>query len=116
MSDEVVEGRRMHIPVPDIWVVVTDLATLKGASPGVDGVPYGVWGLMPILMALFQLLSSTPWRIQAETPTLVQLLVYVQKIDQARTAEEMRPLALPWTWIRIWAGITFQCSQGCIST
>ena len=85
---------------------------MPGTCPGEDGVPYSLWRLDPVAVAyvfaaLLRHLSVAPVQVCRKAPHCVQMLVFIPKIAGAMTAEEHRPLALPWTWIRILAKIAF---------
>ncbi len=98
----------LAFPPPTIEQIESTILLTPDTAPGLDGIPYAFWRLFYQITARLILnfilqIQTTPEEAWANLAPTVQMLVWIPKIEGADTAEQMRPLALPDTFIRILA-------------
>jgi len=103
-------AKARSIPIPDIQVIENVILNTPDTSQGNDGIPYAFCRLAHVEIALLirdiiiHIATCTidDW---SRVPWQTQLLIWIAKIDGAETPEDMRPLALPETLMRILAAV-----------
>ena len=114
---KVVKGQKVDIDIPSIKAIEHVILDSNNSAAGTDGTPYSFWRLCPRITAywiqqLFLQAAFDPANFWRERPSLTQLLVFIPKKDEARTADGLRPLCLPTTLIRLISAVINDAVSG----
>jgi ribonuclease HI len=101
-----------HIPPPGVEVIQQVLHKTGDSAPGIDGLPYALYRLIPETTALCvtQLLEDLtlhPHLIRPPNP----LLVWIPKASEGLKADNWRPLGLPTCFLRITSAAVYTQMQ-----
>ena len=108
-----IRGRTAKRPIPDLDEILGHILCTPDSAAGIDGIPYGFWRVAPLVTAwliqqIFYFAAVNPGRIWDSFGPMHQLLIFIPKIPNAIRAADMRPLALPTTFLRMMSALIFR--------
>lgn len=104
------KSERQQVQIPKLEEIEQTIQETPDTAPGHDGIPYAFFRLTArvvacLISAMRVHLGSCSLEDWERVPWQVQLLIWIAKIEGADTPEDMRPLALPESLMRIIASV-----------